>query len=71
MHRLEVFLKPHLPDARGLGLVKDIADLGINGAQAVRVGGWMCFGIADAGRQIFLCYTFYGFYLLLILNCPF
>jgi len=28
MHRIEVCLKPHLPDARGLGLVKDIHDLG-------------------------------------------
>jgi len=37
MHRLEVFLKPHLPDARGLGLVKDIADLGITAVHDVRV----------------------------------
>jgi len=27
MRRLEVFLKPSLPNARGLGLVKDIAGL--------------------------------------------
>jgi len=29
MHRVEVRLKSHLPDARGLGLVRDIKDLGI------------------------------------------
>ena len=29
MHRIEISLKSHLPDTRGLGLVKDIADLGI------------------------------------------
>ena len=29
MHRIEISLKSHLPDSRGLGLVKDIADLGI------------------------------------------
>ncbi|MBU2608515.1 MAG: phosphoribosylformylglycinamidine synthase subunit PurS, partial [Chloroflexi bacterium] len=37
MHRLEVFLKPSLPDARGLGLVKDIADLGITTVSDARV----------------------------------
>ncbi len=29
MHRIEIRLKSHLTDARGMGLVKDIADLGI------------------------------------------
>ena len=29
MHRIEIRLKNYLPDARGLGLVRDIADLGI------------------------------------------
>ena len=29
MHRVEVRLKTHLPDARGQGLAKDIQDLGI------------------------------------------
>ncbi len=29
MHRIEIRLKSHLTDARGLGLVKDISDLGI------------------------------------------
>ncbi|MBI2288089.1 MAG: phosphoribosylformylglycinamidine synthase subunit PurL [Chloroflexi bacterium] len=29
MHRVEVSLKSHLPDARGLGLVRDMHDLGI------------------------------------------
>jgi len=29
MHRIEIRLKNHLTDARGMGLVKDIADLGI------------------------------------------
>jgi phosphoribosylformylglycinamidine (FGAM) synthase-like amidotransferase family enzyme len=37
MHRLEVFLKPSLLDARGLGLVKDIADLGITTVSDARV----------------------------------
>ncbi len=37
MHRVEVRLKPHLPDARGLGLVRDIHDLGISSVSAVRV----------------------------------
>jgi len=37
MHRVEVRLKPHLPDARGLGLVKDIHDLGITVVSNVRV----------------------------------
>ena len=37
MHRVEVFLKQHLPDPRGLGLVKDIHDLGITTVPDVRV----------------------------------
>ncbi|MFC1899936.1 phosphoribosylformylglycinamidine synthase subunit PurS, partial [Chloroflexota bacterium] len=37
MHRIEVSLKRNLPDARGLGLVKDITDLGIDTVLAVRV----------------------------------
>jgi len=37
MHRLEVRLKSHLPDARGLGLVRDIHDLGITTVSDVRV----------------------------------
>ena len=37
MHRVEVRLKSHLPDARGLGLVKDISDLGITTVSDVRV----------------------------------
>ncbi|MGB2828501.1 MAG: phosphoribosylformylglycinamidine synthase subunit PurS, partial [Dehalococcoidales bacterium] len=37
MHRLEVRLKSHLPDARGQGLVKDIQDLGIATVSDVRV----------------------------------
>jgi len=37
MHRIEVRLKPHLPDARGLGLVKDITDLGISTASSAFV----------------------------------
>ena len=37
MHRVEVCLKPHLPDARGLGLVRDIYDLGITTVSSVRV----------------------------------
>ncbi len=37
MHKIEVRLKNHLPDARGLGLVKDIGDLGITTVSNVRV----------------------------------
>ncbi|MEE9366879.1 MAG: phosphoribosylformylglycinamidine synthase subunit PurL [Dehalococcoidales bacterium] len=37
MHRIEVRLKSHLPDARGQGLVKDIHDLGISTVSDVRV----------------------------------
>ncbi|MFC2011975.1 phosphoribosylformylglycinamidine synthase subunit PurQ [Chloroflexota bacterium] len=37
MHRIEVRLKSHLPDARGSGLVKDIQDLGITTVSDVRV----------------------------------
>ncbi|MDP6576343.1 MAG: phosphoribosylformylglycinamidine synthase subunit PurL [Dehalococcoidales bacterium] len=37
MHRIEVCLKSHLPDARGEGLVKDIHDLGITTVTDVRV----------------------------------
>jgi len=37
MHRIEVRLKPHLPDARGLGLVREIHDLGITTVSNVRV----------------------------------
>ena len=37
MHRVEVRLKSHLPDPRGLGLVRDISDLGITTVSDVRV----------------------------------
>jgi phosphoribosylformylglycinamidine synthase II len=37
VHRIEVRLKSHLPDARGMGLVKDIRDLGIETVSSVRV----------------------------------
>jgi len=37
MRRAEVFLKSHLPDARGLSLVKDIHDLGITIVSDVRI----------------------------------
>ncbi|MFC1914512.1 phosphoribosylformylglycinamidine synthase subunit PurS, partial [Chloroflexota bacterium] len=37
MHKVEVSLKSHLPDARGQGLVKDIADLGVSTVSDVRV----------------------------------
>jgi phosphoribosylformylglycinamidine synthase len=37
MHRIEVRLKSHIPDARGLGLVKDIADLGIRNVNSASV----------------------------------
>ncbi|MDD5191350.1 MAG: phosphoribosylformylglycinamidine synthase subunit PurS, partial [Dehalococcoidales bacterium] len=37
MHRIEIRLKSHLTDARGMGLVKDIADLGITTVTAAHV----------------------------------
>ena len=37
MHRIEIRLKNHLPDTRGLGLVKDIADLGIKSVSDAKV----------------------------------
>jgi phosphoribosylformylglycinamidine synthase len=37
INRVEVYLKKHLPDASGTGLVKDIHDLGITTVSAVRV----------------------------------
>jgi len=37
MHRIEIGLKNNLPDARGLGLVKDIQDLGVTTISRVRV----------------------------------
>ncbi len=37
MYRVEIRLKSHLPDARGLSLVKDIQDLGITTVSSVRV----------------------------------
>ncbi|MFH1003443.1 MAG: phosphoribosylformylglycinamidine synthase subunit PurL [Chloroflexota bacterium] len=37
MHSVEVYLKAHLPDARGNGLVRDIHDLGITTVTGVRV----------------------------------
>ena len=37
MHRVEISLKSHLPDARGLGLVKGIHDLGIPTVTNARV----------------------------------
>jgi len=37
MHRVEIYLKSHLPDARGLSLVRDIDDLGITTVSSVRV----------------------------------
>jgi phosphoribosylformylglycinamidine synthase len=37
MHRIEIILKNHVPDARGLGLVGDIADLGIKSISTAQV----------------------------------
>jgi phosphoribosylformylglycinamidine synthase II len=37
MHKIEVRLKPHLPDPAGKGLVKDIQDLGINSVTEARI----------------------------------
>ncbi len=37
MHRVEIYLKSHLSDARGLSLVRDIYDLGITTVSNIRV----------------------------------
>ena len=37
MHRVEIYLKSYLSDARGLSLVKDIYDLGVTTGSSVRV----------------------------------
>lgn len=37
MHRVEIYLKSHLSDARGLSLVRDITDLGITTVSNIRV----------------------------------
>ena len=37
MHKIEVRLKPHLPDPAGKGLMKDIQDLGINSVNDARI----------------------------------
>jgi phosphoribosylformylglycinamidine (FGAM) synthase PurS component len=37
MHRIEVFLKEEMTDARGLSLARDIHDLGIGSVSGVRV----------------------------------
>jgi phosphoribosylformylglycinamidine synthase subunit PurSL len=37
MHKIEVRLKPHLPDPAGRSLVKDIQDLGINSVADARI----------------------------------
>ena len=37
MHRVEVRLKSYLPDARGMGLVRDMHDLGVATVTSVRV----------------------------------
>ncbi|TET25392.1 MAG: phosphoribosylformylglycinamidine synthase, partial [Dehalococcoidia bacterium] len=56
MHRVEVYLKPHLPDARGLSLVKDIQDLGITTVTAVSVADiyWLD-GELTADRLELIC----------------
>ena len=50
MHRVEVRLKSHLPDARGLGLVRDIHDLGITTISDVRVVD-VCLGVFDTSSR--------------------
>jgi phosphoribosylformylglycinamidine synthase II len=37
MHRIEVRLKTHLPDAAGRGLIKDVQDFGINSVTDARI----------------------------------
>ncbi|MFC1957290.1 phosphoribosylformylglycinamidine synthase subunit PurL [Chloroflexota bacterium] len=49
MNRIEVCLKSHLPDAAGIGLVRDIEDLGITTVSDVRIVGvyWLDADLAD------------------------
>ena len=37
MHRIEVYPKRYLPDTKGLGLVKEVIDLGITAVSDIRV----------------------------------
>ena len=72
MRVIEVSLKSHLPDARGLGLVKDINDLGITSVTSATVADayWLnaelpddkleMIGrdlLADPVTQNYKCYT--------------
>ena len=54
MHRLEVRLKQHLPDPRGLGLVRDIHDLGIATVSEVRVVDiyWLDAGLTPENLEL-------------------
>ncbi|MDO8567569.1 MAG: phosphoribosylformylglycinamidine synthase subunit PurS, partial [Dehalococcoidales bacterium] len=49
MHRIEVCLKPGLPDVRGSGLVKDISDLGITTVSRAHVSDiyWLNADLTD------------------------
>ncbi len=53
MHRIEVYLKNHLPDARGLGLARDIHDLGITNVSGVQVVDiyWLDADLPPAGLE--------------------
>ena len=56
MHRIEIALKRHLPDARGLQLVRDINDFGITSVSYVRVVDiyWLDADLAP-GELDFIC----------------
>ncbi|MBI4304017.1 MAG: phosphoribosylformylglycinamidine synthase subunit PurL [Chloroflexi bacterium] len=54
MHRVEVCLKSHLPDSRGLGLVKDVHDLGITTVTNARVADiyWLDADLAEKELEL-------------------
>jgi phosphoribosylformylglycinamidine synthase len=52
MHRIEINLKSHLTDPRGIGLVKDIADLGIKSVNSVFVTDIYYLDAKLTGKQL-------------------
>ena len=56
MHRIEVRLKEHLPDARGMALARDIHDLGINSVASARVVDiyWLDAHLTDKQLELLL-----------------
>jgi phosphoribosylformylglycinamidine synthase II len=57
MHRIEVYIKENLPDARGQGLVRDICDLGISGVAGIRVMDvyWLDASLKDDELEFICC----------------